>query len=273
MQEHDPELSHAYKAAAHPEPPPALDARILAAARQAVTPQPRRRPAWFGWAVPLSSMAVLVLGISMLFRMQQEAPETLREEQSPLPARPLALTEVTPPAGSAPTTPPATPPTSPPAAKLSKPATQPAAPAPQSVPAAPPRHAFPDREAAVADAVMEKAADAASVAAPPAPAMPLPSPARGAAQENRAEALSATPAFSAGMSRMKSAAPVAAKAATPEETPEQGVEAIRQLLRQGNIDAARTRLEALRKRHPEFPLPPDLESAFASAQRKIFPLR
>jgi hypothetical protein len=159
MQEHDPELSHAYKAAAHPEPPPALDARILAAARQAVTPQPRRRPAWFGWAVPLSSMAVLVLGISMLFRMQQEAPETLREEQSPLPARPLALTEVTPPAGSAPTTPPATPPTSPPAAKLSKPATQPAAPAPQSVPAAPPRHAFPDREAAVADAVMEKAAD------------------------------------------------------------------------------------------------------------------
>lgn len=271
MQEHDPELSQAYKAAAHPEPPPALDARILAVARQAVTPQPRRRPAWFGWAVPLSSMAVLVLGISMLFRMQQEAPETLREEQSPLPARPLALTEVTPPAGSAPTTPPATPPT----AKLSKPATQPAAPAPapQSVPTAPPRHAFPDREAAVADAVMEKAADKASVAAPPAPAMPQSSLARAAAQENRAEAQSPVPTFSAGMSRMKSAAPVAAKAATPEETPEQGVEAIRQLLRQGNIDAARTRLEALRKRHPEFPLPPDLESAFASAQRKIFPLR
>ncbi len=271
MQEHDPELSQAYKAAAHPEPPPALDTRILAAARQAVMPPPRRRPAWFGWAVPLSSMAVLVLGISMLFRMQQEAPETLREVQSPLPTRPLASTELTPPAALAPATPPTTPPTSPPAAKLSKPATQPAAPAPQSVQAAPPPHAFPDRETAVADAVMEKAADTARVAAPPAPAMPQLSHARVTAQENRAEAQSSVPTFSAGMSRMKSAAPVAAKAATLEETPEQGVEAIRQLLRQGNIDAARTRLEALRKRHPEFPLPPDLESAFASAQRKIFP--
>jgi len=254
MQEHDPELSQAYKAAAHPEPPSALDARILTAARQAVTLQPRRRPAWFGWAVPLSSMAVLVLGISMLFRMQQEAPETLREAQSSLPERTLARKELTPPVASAPA--------NPPAAKLSKPATQPAAPAPQPVPTAPPPLAFPDRETAVADAVMEKAAETADVAAPPAPAiMPLPPPARGAAQENRAEALSATPAFSAGMSRMKSAAPVAAKAATPEETPEQGVEAIRQLLRQGNIDAARTRLEALRKRHPDFPLPPDLEPA------------
>ena len=108
---------------------------------------------------------------------------------------------------------------------------------------------------------MERAADTASVAAPPALAMPQSSPKRAAAQENRAEALSAMPVFSAGMSRMKSAAPAAAKASPPEETPEQAVEAIRQLLRQGNIDAARSRLEALRKRHPEFLLPPDLEPA------------
>jgi uncharacterized protein HemY len=101
--------------------------------------------------------------------------------------------------------------------------------------------------------------------------MPQSSPARAAAQENRAEALSAMPAFSAGISRMKSAAPAAARASPPEETPEQAVEAIRLLLRQGNIDAARSRLEALRKRHPEFPLPPDLEPAFAADQRKIFP--
>ena len=247
MSEHDPELSQAYRQAGHPEPPPALDARILAEARQAVAP-PRRRPAWFGWAVPLSTTAVLVLGISLLFQMQQQAPETLREVQSPLPTRPLASTELTPPA-------------TPPTTKLSKPATQPAALVPQSAPAASPPHAFSEREAAVADAVPEKAADTASVAAAPAPAMPQSSPARAAAQENRAEALSAMPAFSAGISRMKSAAPAAAKASQPEETPEQAVEAIRQLLRQGNIDAARSRLEALRKRHPEFPLPPDLEPA------------
>jgi hypothetical protein len=251
MSEHDPELSQAYQAAAHPEPPPALDARILAAARQAVTPQPRRRPAWFGWAVPLSSMAVLVLGMSMLFRMQQEAPETLREVQSPLPAKPLDHPEMAPAGAEAPAIPQA--------AKSSTPAPPPVAGAVRAAPAVPPSLASPDREAAVADVTMERAAETAVVATPPVPAMPTPSPARAAAQENRAEALSSVPAFSAGMSRMKSAAPAVAKASQPEETPEQWVEAIRQLLRQGNIDAARTRLAALRERHPDFPLPPDLE--------------
>lgn len=248
MQEHDPELSQAYQAAAHPEPPPALDARILTAARQAVTPAPRRRPAWFGWAVPLSSMAVLVLGISMLFRMQQEAPESLREAQTPLPASQPERTDMSPPAHQTPV--------SPQAARQRKQSLD-------STSAAPPSLAPREREVPDADATMEMAAETASVATPPVPAMPTASSVRAAVQENRADAQPPVPAFSAGMSRMKSAAPVAAKAALPEESqeqsPEQWVAAIRQFLRQGNIDAARTRLEALRKRYPDFPLPPDLE--------------
>jgi resuscitation-promoting factor RpfA len=253
MPEHDPELSQAYQRAAQAEPPPALDARILDAARRAVTPQPRRRPAWFGWAVPLSSMAVLVLGISMLLRMQQEAPEALREVQSPLPARPPQLTQVPSPQRETPV--------QPPAAGPGKPAAQSTGAAPRSAPAAVPLPASPEREAVGVDAEMEMAAESADVAAPPSPAMPRPSPAPEVAQENRAEARSSVPAFSAGISRLKSAAPAAAKAPPPEETPEQWVDSIRQLLRQGNIDAARTRLEAMRKRFPDFPLPPDLEPA------------
>lgn len=246
MTEHDPELSQAYRQATHPEPPPALDARILAAARQVVAPQPRRRSVWFGWAVPVSSLAVLVLGVSMLFRMQQDAPDTLREAQSPVPQSPvpaktLEQAELTAPNREK--------------APQAVSAHKPALPAASVTPAPTKRYAEP------ADAAREMAANSASARLPAASAAPQPTHVRAAAQENRAESLSAAPAFSAGISRMQSAAPAAAKAAPPEETPEQWVETIRQLLRQGDIDAARTRLEALRKRHPDFPLPPDLEPA------------
>ncbi len=266
MPELDPELSQAYRAAAHPEPSPALDARILAAACQAVSP--RRRPAWFGWAVPLSSTAVLVLGLSLLFRMQQDAPETLREAQSPLPqsTRPIERTESIS-SGTAATVAPSD---ALPVAKAARnttvlPAPQPHQPLPATLP-----------ERAQADVATEKSklaeikseADAAGLATPPA------SPAPAAAQANRAEALSAAPAFSQGMRRMKAAVPAtqrsteqsmpaatAKSAAAVPDTPEHWVESIRLLLRQGNIDAARTRLEALRKRYPDFELPPDLDPA------------
>jgi hypothetical protein len=54
------------------------------------------------------------------------------------------------------------------------------------------------------------------------------------------------------MSRMQVATPLM-------ESPEQWVESIRKLLSEGQIEAARTRLQELRKRFPDFPLPPDLE--------------
>jgi hypothetical protein len=83
MDEHDPRLSEAYRAASHPEPPPRLDARILAAARAALIQPARRRSRWFAWAAPVATSAVLVLGLSLLFSVQREAPETLREATPP----------------------------------------------------------------------------------------------------------------------------------------------------------------------------------------------
>ncbi|MBK6744419.1 MAG: hypothetical protein IPG66_16225 [Hydrogenophilales bacterium] len=86
MEHRDPNLSQAYRDAPHPEPSSALDARILNAARQAVAkPAVRRRPTWFAWAIPFSSVAVLVLGVTLLLDMQQRAPEVLESPTAPPP--------------------------------------------------------------------------------------------------------------------------------------------------------------------------------------------
>ncbi len=74
----DPQLSQAYRDAAHPQPSAAVDARILDAARQAVAVAPvKKRSRWSFWAVPLSSAAVLVLGMTLLFEMQYQAPRVM----------------------------------------------------------------------------------------------------------------------------------------------------------------------------------------------------
>lgn len=243
MQPHDSLLSQAYREAAHPEPSPALDARILAAAQAAVAPQ-RRRPSWFGWAVPLSTMAVLVLGIGLLFRLQLEAPETLREDMPPLPA---IESNASPVAGSA--------------APAVQPMTErkteraPAAPLQSSAPA-------PESVASAPAALEERAAVPAPASAPPDTAAAGASLAKEyairAERETDAKSLStdAAPASAArlkqGMSRLQATTPLM-------ESPEQWVESIRKLLREGQIEAARIQLRELRKRYPDFPLPPDLE--------------
>jgi hypothetical protein len=109
-------------------------------------------------------------------------------------------------------------------------------------------------------------ADVAAVQAPA--AAPAPAAAAGASlakesairaeKESAAKSVSpsAAPVSAArlkqGMSRMQVATPLM-------ESPEQWVESIRKMLREGQIEAARTRLQELRKRFPDFPLPPDLE--------------
>jgi len=275
MQPLDSLLSQAYREAAHPEPSPALDARILATARQAVVPQ-RRRPSWFGWAAPLSTMAVLVLGIGLLFRMQLEAPKTLREDMPPLPALESdASRDAGPAASPAPAS----------VAKSVEPAAQarleareeakladkddrssPApipSPAPTLAATAPESAANETEFAPVASDPAEAEVGAVIAPTPQAPAV--------AAGANRASEYgfraekestaktvspSAAPASAArlkqGMSRMQAAEPML-------ESPEQWVESIRKLLREDQIEAARTRLQELRKRYPDFTLPPDLE--------------
>ena len=75
--ERDAALAAIYKAAAPDAPPAALDAAILAAARRAAGARPRS--AGFSFVqklrVPLSIAAVLVLSVSLVTLMREEAPE------------------------------------------------------------------------------------------------------------------------------------------------------------------------------------------------------
>lgn len=65
----DEELSALYKGLPREEPPPAIDAAVLAAANAGVS---KRHPVW---KVPLSLAAVLVLSVAVTLRTNDERPE------------------------------------------------------------------------------------------------------------------------------------------------------------------------------------------------------
>ena len=75
--ERDATLTAIYRVSARDVPPGALDAAILAAARREVGARPR--PAGFSfahsWRAPLSIAAVIVLSVSLVTLMREEAPE------------------------------------------------------------------------------------------------------------------------------------------------------------------------------------------------------
>ena len=77
--ERDARLAALYRAAAREEPPPALDDAIRAAARRAVGSRPQRMGSPFihAWRVPLSIAAVMVLTVSLVTIMREEAPEIM----------------------------------------------------------------------------------------------------------------------------------------------------------------------------------------------------
>jgi len=271
MDERDPLLSQAYRAAEHPEPPAALDARILAAARQAVAAPRRRRP-WFAWAVPLSTAAVLVVGVSLILKEYREAPETIVDRN---PARAIR-TEAAAPALQPPT----------------EAATEAAAQASRSevsgslsAQGQASGQRAPSRQArAMPSTASAPASPGNLVPAPAAKAVAQPFPEPAAAEPQAAERkLTPAPAAStgfatsvAGAGRRDAAADQApagaavpahlqtmkmekSKAATPlDEAPGEMVEEIRRLLREGREHEARDLLEALRKRYPDYPLPEDL---------------
>lgn len=98
-------LGRAYREAATESPPPALDARILAAAERAVQPPQRR----FGrrWAVPLSVAAVVMLSVGVVLRIAHEGalenPESLSAPAAAPPAEPMLREDSTRPAPVSPT--------------------------------------------------------------------------------------------------------------------------------------------------------------------------
>ncbi len=279
MEERDTQLSQAYRDAPHPEPSPALDARILDAARQAVAkPTGRRRSPWFTWAVPLSTAAVVVLGVTLLFEMQRQAPEVL---QSPTAMPPAIEMDMTPPVQEA----------SPAEPKVSTAVEEPVTPElarGQSRHAAAPAESTSsaadmtrdERDVAIHEAPPPQPFPAQQATAPvppppPPPALPAPEvrslakPAPKAAQEmansagapaslaeHAADAMRApsSPAMAPALGR----APENAGAARIIETPERMVEAIRNFIREGRLDEARKALETLRRTHPGFEVPDEL---------------
>lgn len=78
MSDIDPKLSQLYREVSTQGPQPALDALILAAARQQVaTPKRRERPWWSRWMVPASLMATVVIGVSLTLSIVNDHPETV----------------------------------------------------------------------------------------------------------------------------------------------------------------------------------------------------
>ncbi|HNQ04976.1 MAG TPA: hypothetical protein PKH69_10220 [Thiobacillaceae bacterium] len=217
MEERDPHLSEAYHAADHPQPSTALDARILDAAREAVAPT-RRRPAWLGLAWPLSTTAVLILGIALLSRMPGQAPD-VPHERAPGPAA-LRAEGATPTPARVAVTPAA------PGGSIDRPT-------PRAEGAGPPV-SLPADAARRASAGLEHAAP--------------PSPASGREAAARTQGLDTPGAVGPA-----------------QRTPEQWVEDIRRLLREGRTAEARKSLEELRGHHPRFVPPADLDAPRAAS--------
>ena len=86
--ERDSGLTAIYRATAQDAPPAALDDAIRAAARREAGARPR--PAGFtfahSWRVPLSVAAVIVLSVSLVTLMREEAPDLtdLQRPESPI---------------------------------------------------------------------------------------------------------------------------------------------------------------------------------------------
>ncbi len=83
----DDKLAERYRALGSEQPPPALDAKILAAARREthLRRAPRR------WVLPLSLAALLVLSVSVTLQMQHERPDLENETAAPAQAGKAAV--------------------------------------------------------------------------------------------------------------------------------------------------------------------------------------
>lgn len=225
-----PGISSIWQAADQPEPPAELDRHILAAARQAVAKARPRRQGWWRLAVPFSATAVMVLAVTLLLRVERERPEMLHDAApqalQEAPAATRGQTQVAPPSATAVRE----------ADVLSEPKRAVRSPSPGAAKAERSDVAGP------AQSVAPDAKEADRVAAPvasPAPAMEL-----------RQLAL---PPASMELGKAK-AGPEAAV------DPDRLVERIRRLLAAGHREAALEALAELRRSHPDYELPADLEN-------------
>lgn len=78
------EVARTYRAAAKDEPPPSLDAKILAAAQRAVEKPKPHGPFAGRWALPLSTAAMVVLSVGVVLLLNERGALNHHDEPAPL---------------------------------------------------------------------------------------------------------------------------------------------------------------------------------------------
>lgn len=253
------------------EPGPALDARILGAARAAIAtpaPAPKRPPVrQRRWILPTSVAATVAIAAGLTWQLRPPATQ---------PASAPAATSA--PAADADgamhvrmierpmVAPPPPPPPLADVAPARRAAPAPAPPVVAATPAEPAPETFEHFHDEAAGALATEPASPPTAAAASAPAPPPPAPAIQAkaamrdappAARNEAErAADATTLDTVSVDDPGEDVPPATM--DSPEAREAWLERIRDLLRQGEVDAAKASLAEFRRRHPDTALPPDL---------------
>jgi hypothetical protein len=274
----DDALGALYRALPREEPPPAIDAAVLAAARRSTASRPTRR-----WAAPAALAAVLVLSVGVTLRVAEERPDAQLQPALPAPPAPVAAV----PAEKVAEAPAAqVPDTSPrkdsPAHKAQPPARpQAVAPAAERRAPTPPQTArTEDRVAAQApaDPPIKFVPSPRADSAPPPPALPVPDPAAQSAPSERpavrAEARPAAPAMApaagasdARMQRLsKSASAESSLGSTAAQTPEAWLERIAQMRAQGRHKEADESFAEFRRQHPAYAIAPQMLEKIAPSR-------
>jgi hypothetical protein len=294
--ERDQRLDAAWRIASREEPPPALDATIRAAARQAVGagPERRRNKHWWYPLAAAATVAVLAVGIAQLTPPEQVAPAVVAEggpsgtqrdgerQSAAIAGKPFAPPATTPraavpgPAQPAPAPPGAV---SADALKSVLPRVVPAKPGPESSVGRERELSRQDQRAASAPeaAVAANTAPAAAAAAPPGTLRSEPFPAAPAADERRAAfaeeptPVAIAPAGAVGAPPSQQARTAAAKVSRADAAPlqapparraEEWVKRIRDLKTEGRLEEAAKELAAFRAAYGERAdalLPADLQ--------------
>lgn len=262
----DPELSRIYRQRMPEEPPGALDDAICAAARREVGAGPRVAARRRFWYVPVSVAAVLVLSVTLTL-MMREQEETALLTPAPVPAQPSATEKGIPPV----------------ARDVSpQPQTSKIAPAPRRQDSAPKPEARPFP--APTGPAAKQAAGAAPASSPPVgaravPPAPLAEETAKKAEESgvRQEAATgdvapgkpaaAAPAMREGKTAADSVQGLrrSGDPAGSELAPEQWLQKIRELRREGRFAEAEASLVEFRKRFPGYRLPEDLRQTSGGA--------
>jgi len=253
----DPKISQRYRELPREEPPRHVDQAILAAARRAaetrpaplVVPSGRRR-----WYFPLAAAAVIVLAVAVTMHVERQQPDVEMAE-APVAAPPLAREEQAAPAQA-------------PAAKRESFTPDPKpAPSQERAPAA-------TTDSRELRAQRDNAPPVELQKAQPAPASPAPPPAAAPALPSRQDVVSgmreserkeaaAKPQAGVGVAgamRQRSAAAAADTFATA--SPEQWLQGIDDLKRQGRHDEAEKQLAEFRKRYPDYRIPEAITEKF-----------